>query len=83
MKVTDSKVLYLTGDSNITYNGNISVGTENAMRGAFIVEGNTLAGDNINNIQSLKTTNSNNTSRKIRMTKDRIKKSFLFILSAH
>lgn len=60
LKVTDSKVLYLTGDSNITYNGDISVGTENAMRGAFIVEGNTLAGDNINNIQSLKTTNSNN-----------------------
>lgn len=60
LKINESKELYLTGDSLITYNGEISIGTENAMRAAFVVEGNTVAGDSIANIQGLRTVDDNN-----------------------
>lgn len=60
LKTTEAKDLYLTGKSNITYNGTTSVGTENAVRVAFIVEGNTDAGSSTSVIQSLSTTNQDN-----------------------
>ena len=60
LKMNESKKIYITADSNITYNGEVSIGTENAMRGAFIIEGTTNSGNSITNIQSLVTTNNNN-----------------------
>lgn len=60
LKTTEAKDLYLTNESKITYNGDTSTGTENAMRVAFIIEGNTSAGDSLANIQALRTTDTNN-----------------------
>lgn len=60
LRSTEGKALYLTSESDITYGGNESVGIENAMRGAFILEGNTPSGDSIARIQSLSTSDSNN-----------------------
>ena len=60
LKTTEAKDLYLTGKSNVTYNGTTSTGTENAVRVAFVVEGNTSAGSSTSTIQSLSTTNQDN-----------------------
>ena len=60
LKTTEAKDLYLTSESKIVYNGNSSTGTENAMRVAFIIEGNTSSGDSLGNIQSLRTSDNNN-----------------------
>lgn len=59
LRSTEDVDLYLTSESDITYNGNESVGIENAMRGAFILEGNTTSGDSISRIQGLYTNNIN------------------------
>lgn len=59
LKITEAKDLYLTNESKVIYNGN-STGTENAIRVAFIVEGNTPSGSDISTIQSLRTTDKNN-----------------------
>lgn len=60
LKINESKDLYLTGDSDIIYNGEVSVGAENAMRGAFLVSGNVSSGSSISQIQSLVTNDNNN-----------------------
>lgn len=60
LKTTEDKDLYLTSESKIIYNGEVSTGTENAMRVAFVVEGNTSTGDSIGNIQALRTSDVNN-----------------------
>lgn len=59
LKITETKPLYLTNESKVIYNGT-STGTENAIRVAFVVEGNTSAGSDIATIQSLRTTDKNN-----------------------
>lgn len=59
LKITETRALYLTNDSRVVYNGT-STGTENAIRIALIVEGNTPAGTDITTIQSLRTTDRNN-----------------------
>ena len=59
IRVTKDNDLYLTDESQLIYNGD-TTGTENAMRVAFVVEGNVPAGSNLGTIQSLKTTESNN-----------------------
>ena len=60
LKTTEAKDLYLTGKSGVTYNGNASVGTENAIRVAFVNEGNVMDGSGSSVIQSLATTNRDN-----------------------
>lgn len=60
LRTTEAKDLYLIGDSNVTYNGTTSVGTENAMRVAFVLEGNVSDGSSIASIQSLATTSQDN-----------------------
>lgn len=60
LRTTDTKDLYLTNESKVTYNGEYSTGIENAIRVAFVVEGNTRTDSAINTIQSLTTTNNNN-----------------------
>ena len=60
LKTTESKVIYLTSDSKVTYQGDNSYGIENAVRIAFILEGNTLDGSGLGTIQSLSTNDSNN-----------------------
>ena len=59
LKTNKSSQLYLTPLSNVTYNGEVSVGIENAVRIAFIEEGNVPTGTNLTTIQTL-TTNSKN-----------------------
>ena len=59
IRVTKENDLYLTDSSQLVYNGD-TTGTENAMRVAFVVEGNVPAGSSLDTIQSLKTTDSNN-----------------------
>ena len=59
LKITESKNIYLTDESKVVYNGN-STGTENAIRVAFIIEGNTPATSNLQTVQSLTTTDNNN-----------------------
>lgn len=59
LKITETRALYLTNDSKVIYNGT-STGTENAIRVALVVEGNTPAGSDISTIQSLSTTDRNN-----------------------
>lgn len=54
LKTAGAKELYLSDASGITYNGDISVGTENAFRIAFVVEGTGNIDGNIENIQKLK-----------------------------
>ena len=58
-KTSENTRLYLTPESVITYAGNYSVGIENAMRVAFVYEGNTFTGNSSANIQSMITNNSN------------------------
>jgi len=55
-----TKQLYLTNESNVTYNGEYSTGIENAMRVAFVIEGNIPSESSLDSIQSLYTTNDNN-----------------------
>ncbi len=57
-KTSESTRLYLTPESIITYGGDYSVGIENAMRVAFVNEGNTFTGDSSANIQSMMTNDS-------------------------
>lgn len=59
VKITEAKELYLTNESKVIYNGT-STGTENAIRVAFVIEGNTSSGSDIATIQSLRTTDRNN-----------------------
>ncbi|MEE3343057.1 MAG: hypothetical protein VZS44_03095 [Bacilli bacterium] len=59
LKITETKPLYLTSESRVVYNGT-STGTENAIRVAFVIEGSTTSGSDINTIQSLRTTDRNN-----------------------
>ena len=58
-KTSENTRLYLTPESVITYAGSYSVGIENAMRVAFVYEGNTFTGNSSANIQSMITNNSN------------------------
>ena len=60
LRTTDTKELYLTNQSKITYNGEYSTGIENAIRVAFVVEGNTRTDSAVNTIQGLTTTNNDN-----------------------
>ena len=59
LKTTEAKDLYLTDESKVIYNGN-STGTENAIRVAFIIEGNTPSGSDTTTIQALRTNDRNN-----------------------
>ena len=54
LKTNTKTDLYLTTDSGAVYEGNNSVGIENAVRVAFLIEGNALEGTTLNNIQRLK-----------------------------
>ena len=58
-KTSENTRLYLTPESVITYAGSYSVGIENAMRVAFVYEGNTFTGNSSANIQSMITNNPN------------------------
>lgn len=60
LKTSTATDLYLTKESNITYNGETSVGIENAVRIAFIEEGNVPNGTNVATIQQLTTNEPNN-----------------------
>ena len=60
LRTSATKDLYLTSDSKVTYNGEFSTGTENAIRLAFVVEGNTDSSSSVAVIQGLTTANSNN-----------------------
>lgn len=60
LKTTESKMIYLTSDSKVTYQGDNSYGIENAVRIAFIVEGNSIDGSGLGTIQSLSTNDNNN-----------------------
>ncbi len=60
LKTTNPSQLYLTPLSNITYNGETSVGIENAVRVAFVEEGTMPAGSAIESIQALSTNSRNN-----------------------
>ena len=57
-KTSENTRLYLTPQSVITYAGDYSVGIENAMRVAFVYEGNTFTGNSTANIQTMMTNNS-------------------------
>ena len=59
LRISDTKPIYLTDESEVIYNGT-STGTENAIRIAFIIEGNTPSTSSAAVIQSLSTTNNNN-----------------------
>lgn len=58
-KTSENTKLYLTPESVITHASDYSVGIENAMRVAFVYEGNTFTGNSSENIQSMITNNSN------------------------
>lgn len=60
LKTTESKMIYLTSDSKVTYQGDNSYGIENAVRIAFIVEGNIIDGSGLGTIQNLSTNDNNN-----------------------
>ena len=60
LRTSTTKDLYLTNESKVTYNGDYSTGIENAIRVAFVVEGNTRSDSALNTIQSLVTTNKDN-----------------------
>ena len=60
LRTSTTKDLYLTNESKVTYNGEHSTGIENAIRVAFVIEGNTSSTSTLNTIQSLTTTNKNN-----------------------
>ncbi len=55
-----AKDLYLSNESKVTYNGEFSTGVENAIRLAFVVEGNTRSDSALTTIQSLKSNNRDN-----------------------
>ena len=59
-KTNENTRFYLTPESNITYGGNESVGIENAMRVAFVNEGNVNSGSSAYTMQSLTTNDNNN-----------------------
>lgn len=59
-KTNENTKFYLTPESNITYGGDESVGIENAMRVAFINEGNINTTNNISVMQALSTNDNNN-----------------------
>lgn len=54
LKTVGAKELYLSDASGITYTGENSVGTENAFRIAFVIEGTGNIDGNIESIQKLK-----------------------------
>ena len=60
LKTNKLSQLYLTPLSNITYSGSESVGIENAIRVAFVEEGNVPTGTNLDTIQNLQTTRREN-----------------------
>ena len=60
LKTNRGGQLYLTPESNITYSGNESYGIENAVRVAFVEEGSSTAGADLNTIQSHLTNDNNN-----------------------
>ena len=55
LKTSSDSNLYLTPESNATYGGDSSAGIENAVRFAFVEEGNTAAGTALGVIQGLST----------------------------
>ena len=54
------KDLYLTNESQVRYNGDANSGIENAIRVAFVVEGNTSSEDALGAMHNLRTSDSNN-----------------------
>ena len=60
LKTTNETRLYLTPESNAVYMGDTSYGIENAVRYAFVYEGNTPAGSTLPVIQSLMTNDNEN-----------------------
>ena len=60
LRTNVTKDLYLTNESQIISNNEYNTGAENAMRVAFVVEGNTSSDSALNTIQTLTTTNKNN-----------------------
>lgn len=60
LKTNKESQLYLTPASNVTYGGEVSVGIENAVRIAFIEEGNVSVNTNVEIIQSLSTNSGDN-----------------------
>ena len=60
LRTSTTKDLYLTNESKVIYNGERSTGIENAIRVAFVVEGNTRSDSGLNTIQNLTTTDKNN-----------------------
>lgn len=60
LKTTTNTNLYLTPESNAKYLGEKSVGIENAVRFAFVIEGTTSINANLNVIQNLQTNDNSN-----------------------
>ena len=54
------KELYLTNESQVKYNGTANSGIENAIRVAFVIEGNTSSDDALGAMHNLRTSDSNN-----------------------
>ena len=61
LKTSTPVDLYLTNSSGATYIGDKSVGIENAVRIAFIIEGNTPTSSSLNAIQAMKSGSENTT----------------------
>ena len=61
LKTSTPADLYLTNSSGATYIGDKSVGIENAVRIAFIIEGNTPTSSSLNAIQAMKSGSENTT----------------------
>lgn len=57
LKVDNGGTLYLTNESGATYTGTNTPGIENAIRFAYLIEGNVPAGSGLGTIQSLTSNN--------------------------
>lgn len=60
LKTNSATELYLSDESGITYNGEESLGIENSMRFAFVIEGNTSENSPVSTIQLMRTSSRSN-----------------------
>ena len=60
LRSSAGKDLYLTNESQVKYNGDSSTGIENAIRVAFVLEGNTSSDSPLGAMHGLNTTDNNN-----------------------
>ena len=60
LKTNSATELYLSDESGVTYNGEESLGIENSMRFAFVIEGTTEENSTVSAIQLMRTSNRSN-----------------------